>query len=66
MVNPNSDDILEKTPWAAEGIEFDTPLDQYEWGYLIIYKDNRTVFTTAETPSRAEIFDRWGHYLNAE
>lgn len=58
-------EVIEKTPWPATGIEQDTRPEDYEWGYMVFYRDGSTEYLPDETPSPAAIQARWGQYFRA-
>ena len=64
-VNPpcTSPHLCEREAWPAQGIQHDSSLEDYTWGYLCIDENGSATFDESATPTREEILLRWSHYL---
>jgi hypothetical protein len=48
-------ELIEKSPWPAQGITNGTSPEDYNWGYLYLYSNGRVEFREEERPPASSI-----------
>lgn len=52
----------DKEPWPGEGIKYDSSINDYTWGYLIV-SGEKVHWDSSIRPTDDEIISRWGGYF---